>query len=80
MGMYADQAEHRRVRILKPLEGVFAHYQPVVGKVYDAIYNLRYPDKPQCLRSHICIIDIKDKKICLRRDEYELLEEDDETD
>ncbi len=78
MGAVADRAEHRRVRILKPLPEVFPEYQPVVGKVYDAIYNLRFPDKAHCPRSHICIIDLKDKKICLRRDEYELLEVDDE--
>lgn len=79
MGMYSDRAEHRKVRILKPLEGVFTKYQPVVGRVYDALYNLRYPDKQQCLRAHICIIDVKDKKICLKRDEYELVEDDDES-
>lgn len=75
MGIVADSAVRRKVKILKPLNGVFVEYQPEVGGVYDAIYNdTGYPSKWKCHTS-ICIIDVKDKKICLRKGEYEVLED-----
>lgn len=77
MGKVADCAEHRKVRVLKYLNGVFPEYQPVVGKVYDAIYNVKRRHKLDSQRTYICIIDVKDKKICLKRDEYELVGDDD---
>ena len=57
------------VRILRPLNGVFANYQPVVGGVYEAQH------KKVKKVSHICIIKIKDKMICLRDGEYEFVED-----
>lgn len=77
MGKVADRAVIRKVRILKYLDGVHPEYQPVVGKVYDAIYNVKYANKNPSQRVYICIIDVKDKKICLRKGEYELLGDDD---
>lgn len=77
MGKVADRAVHRKVRVIKYLDGVFPEYQPEVGRIYDALYNVRDPYKPSAQRTYICIIDVKDKKICLRKDEYELLGDDD---
>lgn len=62
-----------KIRILKYAEGVFPGYQPEIGKVYEAKYvhqiscNMR-----KC--APICIIDVKDKRIALRKDEYEIVE------
>jgi hypothetical protein len=65
-----------KVKILRPLAGVFAECQPEVGKVYVAsyrpslkhtTYNLHY--------APVCIIDVNGKKICLRPNEYEICEE-----
>lgn len=62
------------VRIVIPnyLEGVFAKYQPVIGKVYDAVFfdNDSYAGHGK----EFCIIDILDKKICVRKHEYEMVE------
>lgn len=79
MGQVAERAEHRKVRVLKYLDGVFPEYQPEVGRIYDAIYNVKHRYKLDSQRTYICIIDVKDKKICLKRDEYELVEDDDES-
>jgi hypothetical protein len=79
MGQVADRAEHRKVRVLKYLDGVFPEYQPVVGKVYDAIYNVKHRYKLDSQRTYICIIDVKDKKICLKPGEYELVGDEDGT-
>ena len=57
-----------KIKILKPLEGVFQKYQPEVGKVYDAEYyhkRARYAD--------FAVVDIKDKKIIVRVDEFEVV-------
>lgn len=57
-----------KVRIIKPLEGVYREYQPEVGKVYDADYYKsrgRYAD--------FAVIDIKDKRIIVRMGEFEVI-------
>ena len=73
MGQIADRAEHRKVRVIKYLDGVYPEYQPEVGRVYDAIYNVKRLYKLDAQRTYICIIDVKDKKICLKPDEYDRL-------
>lgn len=75
MGLLVDSAIRCKVKIIKPLNGVFAEYQPVVGGVYDAIYNNRITSHKWNSHSCTCIIDVKDKKICLRKGEYEILED-----
>lgn len=75
MGRVADSAVRCKVRILKPLHGVFSEYQPVVGGVYDAIYNESKSYSSKQSKVYICIIDVKDKKICLRNGEYEIIED-----
>ena len=65
-----------KVKVTRPLEGVFAEYQPEVGKVYEAKYS---PPKVHNGFGHhyaaVCVIDINGKKICLRQNEYEIAEE-----
>lgn len=77
MGKVADCAEHRKVRVIKYLDGVFPEYQPEVGRIYDALYNEKRTGGTGSGWAYICIIDVKDKKICLKRDEYELVGDED---
>lgn len=66
-----------RVRVTRPLNGVLPEYQPTVGGVYEAQYGEAVQNKRngRVSRVPICIITVKDKKICLRPGEYEILEE-----
>lgn len=59
-----------KIRITKCLEGVFAKYQPEVGKVYDADYT------PKTGRScpAMAVIIIHGKPIIVRNNEFELVE------
>lgn len=61
-----------KVRILKYANGVFPEYQPEIGKVYDAKYWKKTSDNMKKERP-VCIIDVKDKHIALRKDEYEIV-------
>ena len=61
-----------KVRIIKYAEGVFPEYQPEIGKVYDAKYWEQASDNMKKVRP-VCIIDVKDKRIALRKDEYEIV-------
>ena len=65
-----------KVRILSDLPGVFANCQPEVGKVYEANYA---PPKVRKEFGHhyapVCVINVNGKQICLKKDEYEILEE-----
>lgn len=64
-----------KVKVLRPLPGVFTEYQPIVGAVYEAdyrkvkFYNSRQNNSP------VCVIKIRDKSICLKTGEYEILED-----
>lgn len=63
-----------KVKILSPLPEVFPSYQPIVGQVYDASYHP--PNrKGTGGAAETCLINVKDKKIALRKGEYEIVEE-----
>ena len=64
-----------KIRIIKDIEGIFPEYQPKVGKVYDA----EYIDSSKEYRSYppVCIINIAGKRIIIRKNEFEIVEEDD---
>lgn len=65
-----------KIRIIRPLNGVYPLYQPTVGKVYDATF---YPEQrcgpaKKCVMCHECVaIDIAGKKIVVRPGEYEMV-------
>lgn len=59
-----------KVRVLKPLEGVYASLQPEVGRIYDAQFHT-CRDKAR----EIAVITINNKLIALRRGEFERVEE-----
>lgn len=64
-----------KVKVLRSLSGVYPMYQPEVGKIYDADYRpVNHSTKGQT-NSPVCVIKIRDKSICLRTGEYEILEE-----
>ena len=60
-----------KVKIIKELEGVFPEYQPKVGETYLAEYIAPY--KSYQTFHPICIIEISDKRIIVRKDEFELV-------
>lgn len=64
-----------KVKILSPLPEVFPSYQPTVGQVYDASYHSS-SRRGKSTASEVCLIDVKDKKIALRKGEYEIVEDE----
>jgi hypothetical protein len=64
-----------RIRVLHYLPGVYTKYQPLVGGVYEADYRQPLRTSPGGTYSPICVINVRDKSICLRKGEYEILEE-----
>jgi hypothetical protein len=59
-----------KIKVLKELEGVWARYQPEVGKVYDADFAHNRGVKAR----EVAVIDINGKKILLRWHEFEVVE------
>ena len=64
-----------KVKILCPLCGVYAAYQPAVGGIYDADYRMSNQTERGGGCNTACVIKIRDKSICLRPREYEILKE-----
>ena len=69
MGKIAEQAIPCRIRVLRDVCDIFPRYRPTVGSVHDAVYN-----KPRMNLAEFCLIDVLDKKIILRRGEFEIIE------
>lgn len=63
-----------KVRILCHLPGVYHKYQPTVGEIYEAEYKKATQRKNGRVYAPVCFIEVLDKKICLRKGEYEILE------
>lgn len=63
-----------KVRILSHLPEVYPKYQPTVGEIYDAEYKKATQRKGGRYYAPVCFIEVLDKKICLRRGEYEIVE------
>lgn len=70
----AIKTEKRKVRVLCPLPEVYKDYQPEVGAVYEADYKMAKCYKCGQTYSPVCVIQVKDKSICLRNGEYEFAE------
>ena len=58
-----------KIKVDKPVPGLFPMYQPEIGKIYDAEYS-----RIGRHNREIAVIDILDKKICLRAGEFEMVE------
>jgi hypothetical protein len=64
-----------KVKVLCPLPGVFAKYQPTVGEIYEADYRKAKFYGCGQKNSPVCVIKVRDKSICLKTGEYEILED-----
>ena len=63
-----------KVRILCHLSEVYPKYQPTVGEIYEAEYKKATQRKSGRYYAPVCFIEVLDKKICLRKGEYEIVE------
>ncbi len=61
------------IRVVKPLDGVYAEYQPEEGKVYRA--ELRRYRSGKRIGELFCLVPIRGKKIIVRKGEFEIVEE-----
>jgi hypothetical protein len=65
-----------QIKVIKEILDLFPKYRPKLGKIYDAELS---PSNSQAGRHHLggkcefCIVDILNKKIILRKGEYEIL-------
>lgn len=57
-----------KIKVTKEVLNIFEPYRPELGKVYDAEYG-----KPRKEMREFCILDIKDKRIILRKGEFEIV-------
>ena len=62
-----------KIRVTRPVGGLFPECQPEIGKEYDATRSEPPKGKP------FVVIEVGEKKIVLRDGEYEITEEGDET-
>lgn len=62
------------IRVIKAPEGVLPELMPEVGAVYRATRSVRRPGNQQY--PEFCWIEMKGKKIVLRKGEYEIVAED----
>lgn len=62
------------IRVIKEPTGVLPELMPEVGRVYRATKSVRGPNTQQF--AEFCWIEIKGKKIILRKGEYEIVAED----
>lgn len=62
------------IRVIKAPEGVLPELMPEVGAVYRATKSVRRPGVQQF--AEFCWIELKGKKIVLRKGEYEIVAED----
>ena len=62
------------VRVIKEPTGVLPELMPGVGRIYRATKSVRRPGVQQF--TEFCWIEIKGKKIVLRKGEYEIVAED----
>lgn len=62
------------IRVIKAPEGVLPELMPKVGAVYRATKSVRRPGVQQF--TEFCWIELKEKKIVLRKGEYEIVAED----
>ena len=61
-----------KIRITKDIENLYQQYKPKVGKIYDAEYiesSISYQRGRD-----VCVINIADKRILVREDEFEIVE------
>ena len=71
------KCKHCKIKVIKEVTDIFPKYRPQVGQVYDAVvspgYLIRVSENSSHGKAEFCIIDVLDKKIALRKGEYEIV-------
>ena len=64
-----------KIKVLREVADIFPKYRPKLGEIYDAEYSppVRKKTKYYSGKGEFCVIDILDKKIVLRKDEFEIV-------
>lgn len=66
-----------QVKVIKEVLDIFQKYQPKVGKIYDAELSpqagKRFDNRWGSGKMEFCVINVLDKKIVLRKGEYEIV-------
>lgn len=74
--VYQKQKNTVRIRVTKEPEGVFPAYMPAVGDIYEAEFVPAIgvtERRKRPTNAAFCIVDIRDKRIILRKGEYEIV-------
>ena len=71
------KCEHCKIKVIKEVTDIFPKYRPQVGQVYDAVvspgYNASGRKSRWSGKAEFCVIDVLDKRIALRKGEYEIV-------
>lgn len=66
-----------QIKVIKEVLDIFQKYQPKVGKIYDAELSpqavKRFDNRWGSGKMEFCVINVLDKKIVLRKGEYEIV-------
>ena len=62
------KGEIKKIRVMKEILNIFEEYRPEQGKLYYAEYS-----NPRRNKTEFCIVDILDKRIVLRKGEFEIV-------
>lgn len=66
-----------QIKVIKELLEIFPEYQPKVGQIYDAELSpqagKRFDNTWGSGKMEFCVITVLDKKIVLRKGEYEIV-------
>jgi hypothetical protein len=73
----AMKCKHCKIKVTKEILDIFPKYRPQVGQVYEAVVS---PGKLKRVgadshhgKAEFCVIDVLDKRIALRKGEYEIV-------
>lgn len=68
------QSKKCQVKVIKQVVDIFPWLQPKVGQIYDAVLSPAKKKKSGVDgKAEFCIINVLDKKIALRKGEYEIV-------
>lgn len=65
-----------QIKVIKEVLELFSKYQPKVGQIYDAHLSPAFKNNGKSKwngKAEFCIVDIRGKKIVLRKGEYEIV-------
>lgn len=71
------KCKHCKIKVIKEVTDIFPQYRPQVGQVYDAVVSpgklKRVGVESRPGKAEFCVIDVLDKRIALRKGEYEIV-------